>query len=170
MYQVGGSGVFLAAFHHGQGAVLGGGRGVCLQAAAFQGVGAGVVGTLHGAHGAGAVDHGGGDGIAVGGAGGHAAGGDVIGQLQRHVLFSAHCLRLRGGAQQAQGDGDGCGGNAWHGQSFLLNGGAGRLQRLWGTVEKLRATHHACGYVRGCVELRSGDGAGLAQPLSDSGA
>ena len=39
------------------------------------------VGPLHGAHGAGAVDHGGGHGVAVGGAGSDAARGDLVGQL-----------------------------------------------------------------------------------------
>ena len=46
-----------------------------------------------GAHGAGAVHHGGGHGIAVGGAGGHRGGGYLVGQFQGHVALGAHGLR-----------------------------------------------------------------------------
>ena len=94
-----------------------------------QGVRAGVVGALHGAHGAGAVHHGGGHGIAAGAAGRHGGGGDLVGQVQRQVFFGAHPLGVGGGSDERQGQDEkrkrGC---AW----VLLKG-----ETVRSTVEEL---------------------------------
>jgi hypothetical protein len=66
---------------------------------------ASVVGSLHGAHGAGAVYHGGRDGIATGGAGGHGGGSNLVSQVERHVFLGAHGLRAGGGGDEGQDDG-----------------------------------------------------------------
>ena len=125
------AGFFCARFHHRQRGVLRRGRGVGLQPAGFQRVRAGVVGALHGAHATGAVDHGGGDVVAAGAAGGHGARGDLVGQLERHVAFGAHGLRLgggdgRGGGNGQQGGNEGAGG----GHRCLLQGLAVRVQTV----------------------------------------
>ena len=115
VHQVRRRGVLLCAFHHGQRGVLGRCRGVGLEAAGFQCVGARVVGALHGTHGACTVHHGGGDVVAVGGAGGHGLGGDLRGQVQGHVLFGAHAFGAGGGGDQGQGEGGGFDEGALHG-------------------------------------------------------
>ena len=70
--------------------------------AGAQGMRAGIVSALYGTYAAGAVNHGGRDGITVGSAGRYACGSDLVGQFQGHVFFGAHSLCMGQARQERE--------------------------------------------------------------------
>jgi hypothetical protein len=85
---------------------------------------AGVVGAVQRAQLAGAVHHRRRDGVTVGLAGSHRGGGELAGQVERHVALGAHRLRLGGGGHRGGKGGTASeGGSRTEGDDGLHGGG-----------------------------------------------